>query len=249
MKNRNGCWLELEGEFRGIEYPISDLISTLVPLIDVRATVHCWGVNDKKGQDYLVELDSPFGSGMLSQLRKTLVSRKERLATEGMPTDRLGIEIVSDSLRTIEGRDIISCWVTSPIFDLLLGQPESILKEYHWLDHNPHEYFFLYGNKKLFMTTILPNLHKKAGNNPGGLQWKFSTSPRRTRYKGLSLLEDHYFNTALETGYFQSFDRKLLGKVAAENTAITGEPTDMSELSNKMLLIANKIFKKSEEII
>ncbi len=245
-KEKNGCWLEVEIEVEDIDHPISDLRRWLSSLRNILVTLYSQ-TRDNKGQKYLIELSSAFGTGLLFSLKKAVESRKEHLRTEGKKPDDLGVDIIDDSFRTIGDRDIINCWVESPIFDLVVSKYNSILQDYRWVSGNPSEYFFIYGNRDIFLAKLLPALYQITGNDINKIHWKFYSVPKRSRYEGLNLREDHYFNVALRKHYFESFDNSLLKELCCEIAKITGTSPKLDKLDDEMLSIATKAFATPEK--
>ena len=240
-KGKNECWLEIEAEIKNADHPIFDLRSWLHPLRDILVALFV-PAGTHKGQEYLLELSSPFGRGLLFSLKKAIESRKEQLGAKGKESEVLGVEIVNDSFRTVGERDVVNCWIRSPIFDLVIPKSRSILHDYRWASGNPSEYFFIYGNKDIFLKTLLPTLYQEAGNSTNRIHWKFYSTPKRSRYEGLSLREDYYFNVALRKRYFESFNDSLLEDLRGEIAAITGTERRLDELGEEMLSIASKAF-------
>jgi len=243
----HGCWLEIEVELQGIDHPISDLKRWLGSLKSMLVTLYSPS-GASKGQRHLIELSSAFGTGLLFSLMKAVESREARLRNEGREPDDVGIDIVDDSFRTVGTRDIVNCWIDSPIFDLVVSGRQSILQDYHWVSDNPSEYFFIYGNRDAFLAELLPTLYRRAENRRNRMYWKFYHTPKRNRYEDLSLLESHYFDTALENRYFESFDNSLLQGFADEIARITDSSPKLDELGEQMVSIATRMLGASQEI-
>ena len=243
-KGRNNAWLEIEAEVETISHPIFHLKSWLGPLKDMLVSLYGPTGSDKSRR-YLIELSSSFGNGLLYFLKKAVESRKEAIGAKGKESRDGGIEIIDDSFRTVKDRDVVNCWIQSSIFDLVIPESQSILHDYRWVPGNPSEYFFIYGNREKFLTDLLPTLYQETGNSVNRMHWKFSSTPKRNRYDGLSLREDYLFRVALEKRYFESFDDSLLEDLGDEIKAITGTGPD--KLGEEMLSIATRTFASSSK--
>ncbi len=244
-KEVRGRWVEVEAEIDDIDHPMYDLKKELLGLENLLITPYLslQRVGKKVGK-YRFEMSSSFGGSnrLYNAVKQGISDRKKRLQADERGTDSVDIEIISDSLQIAGNREIISCWIASPIFDLIASSPCS-LQDYHLLSHNPSEYFFMYGDEDIIMD-LLRSFYEKTKDTFRKLYWKFCRSPGRSRYEGLSLLEDHMFNVALEKGYFESFDESLLGDLANEIAKVTGGPPNVEKLADEELRIATKMLEQ-----
>lgn len=246
-KEVRGCWVEIEAEINDIDHPMYDLKKELLGLENLLITPYLSLPHvGKKIEKYRFEMSSSLGgpNRLYNAVKQGISDRKKRLQADERGTDNVDIEIINDSLQIAGNREIISCWIASPIFDLIASSPCS-LQDYHLLPYNPSEYFFMYGDENVVMD-LLRSFYGKTKDTLQKLYWKFCHSPGRTRYEGLSLLEDHMFNVALGKGYFESFDKSLLGDLADEIAKITGESPNVEKLVDEELRIATKMLEQSK---
>lgn len=213
MKEKN-CCLEMKVEIEK-DNPLIDIKKILFKDTNVEVIPYLPRLGDK---GYLVELMSDYKEEFVNSITEFVEGRQD-------------IQIIPNSYRFADDKDIIDCWTKSPSLDLITS---CVLKEYNLLHNKPSEYFYLFGDKRILLRNILKPAFNKVNGDLDKIDWTFHDKFQKIRYNSLSLLEGYKLGVALEKDFFQLRDPKLLTDLAEELSTMTGKQN-----SNKML--ANEI--------
>jgi len=146
----------------------------------------------------------------------------------------------------LEGEEVVFySWVKSPSFDLIR---KCLLQGYELL-HNPttNEHFSVYHKVKEFLLEkVLRKAFEKSGaqieNLKDRMDWIIRGSMISSYYPGLTLFQNYEYRMALESNFFEKYDKEKLSPLVEDIRMVTKKEYDKEKLATELKDIQKKVF-------
>lgn len=238
MANGNGYWLEMKVR---IEHN---------PLLEIKREFDGeGGLNEDRICRVTphIQPGSKDGMDLVSIVLKDesdLLKVKQFIQTKYEPKSTM--EYIRGSESPLEGKEVIFySWVKSPSFNLIR---ECLLQGYELL-HNPttSEHFSLYHSVKEFLLEeVLRKVFEKSGaqikNLEGKMDWIIRESMISSYYPGLTFFQNYKYRTALESNFFEKYDKESLSPLVEDIRMVTKKEYDKEKLVTELKDIQEKVF-------
>ena len=239
MANGNGYWLELKvriednpllemkREFDGDSGLDEDKIRRVTPHIQP---------GSQDGMDLV---------SIVLKDKSDLPKVKQFIQTKYEPESTM--KYIAGSESPLEGKEVVFySWVKSPSFDLIR---KCLLQGYELPRGNPAplEHFSVYhGVKKILLGGVLRKAFEKSRaqieNLEDRMDWIIRGSMISSHYPDLTLFQNYKYRTALESNFFEKYDKEKLSPLVEDIRMVTKKEYDKEKLATELKDIQKKVF-------